>query len=73
MQQAVDTRHLARPELQGVGTGAQRVCKSGDKVHQLGRFVARAVRAMAKMDACGTQRARTTQNGRADALTGCVG
>ena len=73
MQQLVYTRHLARPQFQGIGTGASGVCESGDKENQLGRFVARIAGAMTEMHACGSQRARAAQNGRADALDGCVG
>jgi hypothetical protein len=73
MQKLVDTRHLARPQFQGVGAGASRVRESGDKEYQLSRFVARIAGAVTEMHASGTQRARAAQNGRADALTGCVG
>ncbi len=54
-QQLLDARNLARLERRGVGGGAARVRKSGGKKHQLRRFVARIVGAVAEMDARGTQ------------------
>lgn len=73
MQQFIDTCDLARPEFQGVGAGASRMRESGDKEHQLSRFVARIAGAVTEIHARGTQGARTAQNGRADTLDGCVG
>jgi hypothetical protein len=76
MQQLVDTGHLTRPQLQGVGPSAKGVRKSGNIEHQLSRFVARIACAMAEMHARSTQRSGAAQNGRADALNGfrgCVG
>ena len=63
MQQFIDARSLTPRQDARIGAGALCVLESGDKEHQLGRFVARVGGAMTEMDARFAQRPRAALNG----------